>query len=85
MLGKGQMGSALMGSLQILCFLTEGLFGYSRLPTLMFPKVPGRAFFPNLPKFITLAAAPLVLTPFVRNKARLCHAMPWFLHVLRSE
>ena len=28
--GKGQMGSALMGSLQILCFLTEGLFGYSR-------------------------------------------------------
>ena len=29
-LGKGQMGSALMGSLQISCFLTEGLFGYSR-------------------------------------------------------
>ena len=27
--GKGQMGSALMGSLQISCFLTEGLFGYS--------------------------------------------------------
>ena len=29
-LGKGQMGSALMGPLQISCFLTEGLFGYSR-------------------------------------------------------
>ena len=29
-LGKGQMGSALMGSLQISSFLTEGLFGYSR-------------------------------------------------------
>ena len=28
--GEGQMGSALMGSIQILCFLTEGLFGYSR-------------------------------------------------------
>ena len=28
--GKVQMGSALMGSLQISCFLTEGLFGYSR-------------------------------------------------------
>ena len=27
--GKGQMGSALMGSLQISCFLTEGLFWYS--------------------------------------------------------
>ena len=30
LLGKGQMGSALMGSLQFLCFLSEGLFGYSR-------------------------------------------------------
>ena len=29
-LEKGEMGSALMGSLQISCFLTEGLFGYSR-------------------------------------------------------
>ena len=28
--GKGQMGSALMGSLQISCFLTEGFFWYSR-------------------------------------------------------
>ena len=27
--GKGQVGSALMGSLQISCFLTEGPFGYS--------------------------------------------------------
>ena len=29
-LGKGQLGSALMGSLQISCVLTEGLVGYSR-------------------------------------------------------
>ena len=29
-LGKGHMGSALMGSLLFLCFLTEGLVGYSR-------------------------------------------------------
>ena len=29
-LGKGQTGRALMGSLQIVCFLTEELFGYSR-------------------------------------------------------
>ena len=27
--GEGQMGSTLMGSLQISCFLTEELFGYS--------------------------------------------------------
>ena len=28
----------------------------------------GRIFFPNPSKFITSAAAPLVLTPFVRNQ-----------------
>ena len=66
--GKGKMGSALMGSLQISCALTEGPFGYCRLPTCFFPKVPGRTFFPNLSKTITFAAAPLVLTPFVRNR-----------------
>ena len=58
------MGSALIGSLQISCFLTEGLFRYSRLPTFVFPKVPGRAFSYNLSKLITFAAAPLVLTRF---------------------
>ena len=30
LLGKGQMGLALMGALQISCFLTEGPFGYPR-------------------------------------------------------
>ena len=29
-IGNGQMGSALMGSLQISCFLTDGFLGYSR-------------------------------------------------------
>ena len=29
---------------------------------------PGCTFFHNLSEFITFAAAPLVLTPFVRNK-----------------
>ena len=65
---KGLTGSALMGSLQMSCFLTEGPFGYSRSPTFIFPKVPGCTFFPNLSKFITFAAAPSVLTPFVRNQ-----------------
>ena len=64
--GKGQMGSALMGSLQMLCFLTEGLLGTPS--TFTFQEVPGRTFFPNLSKFVTFAAAPLVLTPFVRNQ-----------------
>ena len=49
-------------------FLTEGPFGYSREPTFIFPKVPGRTFFLNLSKLITFAVAPLVLTPFVRNQ-----------------
>ena len=58
-----------MGSLKISCVLTEGPLGYSREYTFIFPKVPGRTFFPNLSKSITFAAAPLVLTPFVRNQA----------------
>ena len=35
------MGSALKGSLQLLVFSTEGLFGCSRQPTLILPKVQG--------------------------------------------
>ena len=49
-----------------MCF--DRLLGYSRLPTFIFPKVPGRTFFPNQSKCITFAATPLVLTPFVRNQ-----------------
>ena len=66
--GKGQMGSALVGSLRISCFLTEGFVGYSRKPSCIFPKVPGSTFFANPSKFVTSAAAPLVLTPSVRNR-----------------
>ena len=35
--GKGQMGSALMGSLQMLCLLTEVLFGTPFKSLLVFP------------------------------------------------
>ena len=66
---KGQMGSTLMESLQTFrCFLT-GTFFVPPLTYFYFPKFPGRSFFPNLSKSITFAAAPLVLTPFVRNQA----------------
>ena len=52
-----------------ICIYT--LFGYSRYPTSASPKLPGRTLFPDLSKviflklskFITFAAAPLVLTP----------------------
>ena len=46
----------------------EGSFGYSLKPSFIFPKVPGRPFFPNLSEITTFAAAPLVLTPSVRNQ-----------------
>ena len=81
-LGKGQMGSARMGSLQIFTsfdewgqhywgrckldvFWQRDFLGTAVKPTFVFPKVPGRTFFPNLSEFVTSAAAPLVLTPFV--------------------
>ena len=44
--GANEMGPALVGSLRLSCFSTEGLFGYSRSPTCIFPKVPRRTFFP---------------------------------------
>ena len=71
--GKGQMGSARMGSLQMSCFVDRGicwvfLFTYFYLPK------SARAYeylFPQSVKIVTFAAAPLVLTPFVRNQETL--------------
>ena len=56
---EGQMGSALMGSLQISWFLTEVLFGYQSV-NICQNLSSLRSLFPNLSKFITFAAAPLV-------------------------
>ena len=67
-LGKGQMGSALMGSLQIWSFWQRDLLGIPANLLFIFPEVPGRTFFHNLSKMLTFAVAPLVLTPFVRNQ-----------------
>ena len=68
---KGQMGSALMGSLRIpCCFLTEGLFRYHSVNICQYLPIL-RSFFSNLSKFITSVATPLVLTPFVRNQGGL--------------
>ena len=39
-------------------------------PTFVFPKVPGRTFCPNLPKFLAFAAAPSASTPSVRNQSQ---------------
>ena len=65
---KGANGVSTDGVTVICVFFDGGTFWLPMLTYLVFPKVPGRTFFPNLSKFITFAAAPLVLTPFVRNQ-----------------
>ena len=64
-IGKGQMGSALMGSLRMFRFLVLPLNPNS-------PECQGVPLFQsgNI-RIITFAAAPLVLTPFVRNRQEL--------------
>ena len=65
-LGKGQLGSALMGSLQINHVVSgRGTFWVLPLAYFYLPKVPGRTFLPTLSRLITFAAAPLVSTSFV--------------------
>ena len=76
--GEGQTGSALMGSLQTSCFFDRGTFGVLPLTYLCFPKSAQGTFFPNMSKLITFAAAPLVLTPFVRNQNIYTNALPYF-------
>ena len=62
-LGKGRMGSARLGSLQFSCFLTEGLFGYPREPTLILPKVPGRTLFPQSVRTHYFRSGPISVDP----------------------
>ena len=62
----GQLGSALMGSLQIAnsMFLTEVFVGHQSVKVFQHLVIL-RTCFPNVSKIITFAAAPLGLTPFV--------------------
>ena len=67
--GEGQMGSALIWVTANFMLFDRGTFWV--LPLTCFylsTKVPGHTFFPNRSKIITFAAAPLGLTPFVRNQ-----------------
>ena len=67
-LGKGQNGVSANGvAANSMCF-GRGTFWVLPFTYFIFPKVPGRTFFPNPSKVITFAAAPLVSTPFVRNQ-----------------
>ena len=65
--GRDKWGRHEWGRCNFLCFLTEGLFGYSREPAFIFTKMLGRTFFFwsfCYKEINTFAAAPLVLTPF---------------------
>ena len=69
-IGKGQMGSALMGSLHFL-FFDRNFLGTPVNLLLSPQKCQGVLFSSiNLSKFIIFAAAPLVLTLFVRSQAQ---------------
>ena len=57
-----------MGSFANFSFFDRGTFRVLPLIYLYLPKSARASFFPNLSRFITFAAAPLVLTPFVRNQ-----------------
>ena len=69
-LGRGRMGSALMGSLLIVYVWPEVLFGYQSAQICQHTSIV-RTFFPNLSRLITFAAALWVLTPQPRST----HAM----------
>ena len=64
---KGTNGVSTDGVAANCVLFDRGTFGVLYL--FIFPKVPGCTLFPqNVSKFITFVAAPLVLTPFVRNQ-----------------
>ena len=65
--GKGQMGSALMGSLKNM-FFDRGTSWVLPLTYFYLPKSARAYLFPQSVEFSTFAVAPLVLSPFVRNQ-----------------
>ena len=67
-LGKGQMGSALMGPLRISCFFDRGTFLDTPVNLLLSSqKCQGVPFSP-ICQIHYFCSGPLVLTPFVRNQ-----------------
>ena len=83
-LGKGLMGSALMGSLRIPCLFDRGTFWVLPLTYFCLPKSANTYLFPPICQNVhyLFAAAPLVLTPFVRNQGNklilLLKSSKWF-------
>ena len=65
---KGTNGVSTNGVTANFMFFERGTFWVLPLIYCYLPKSAGAFLFPNLSKFITFAAAPVVLTPFVRNQ-----------------
>ena len=65
---KGTNGLNSNGVTAFVLFVDRLLYGVLPLTYSYLPKSAGAFLFPNLPEFISFAAAPLVLTPFVRNQ-----------------
>ena len=72
---KGTNGVSTNGVTANLMFFDRGTFGVLPLTYFDIPKSARVHFSPNLPKLITSAAAPLVLTPFVRSQVGLLRAV----------
>ena len=70
--GKGQNGVSINGVTANFMLFDRGTF-WSLPFTYYLPKSARAYLFPQSVKFITFAAAPLVLTPFVRNHVSLTH------------
>ena len=66
--GANEWGQHQWGRCEFNAFRQRDFFGTPVNLLLSPPQVPGRTFFPNLSNLITSAAAPWVLTPFVRNQ-----------------
>ena len=72
-ISEGTNGVSINGVTANFMFLDRATFGYSRQPTFIFPKVPGRTFFFNLSKFITFAATPGISLHISCSQAELLH------------
>ena len=69
----GRKGTNGVGTKEVtadFCFFDSGTFWVLPLTCLYLPKSARAYLFPDVSNILTLAAAPLVLTPFVRNQVK---------------
>ena len=82
-LGKGQMGSALLGSLQTLCVFYRGGFWVPPLTYFYLPKSAGAYLFPQTVKIHYLCSGPVRVDPICPQPNPLC--LTRCTHVFRVD